>query len=455
MSDVFIPRGYVSKTFWPVEKSSIPSENLDEPDLTEIQPFSVYHLDHPHVIRKRSGHFGASPRCRASATDSLDLTRKVLQPAINYDVVEVFKKYISVFRDATENIVSNMHTEPFTSCATSDELNVENMVFKACSDALEHCKSLFDTRTPVNQPKSKIAKIQNAGSGKGQQQTSIASSLPGWMVMKRVPSPDFPWTKRLAKHSPRRSLSPTPRSAKRGKATPRRYGSPQQGGREPLSRDNWDPDKLNTDTKFIMGTRANKALGLGATRGRIYMKHPELFKYSSDPDDKKWMVKNNCMLATGGKNTFIMIADNIFDLIDNEYKDSPHIMREELQVFTLPEFILQKMRALMIKEKKLTQKLTRKTASPAPPRSEVLVVKEEHTSVKSYQNHQQRVGQTSPRHSTRPAAERAAAAICASSEEMDETSNGRVTFTRQSDAESLSGYSDSEPDRTGRSHATG
>lgn len=445
MTDVFVPRGYVSKTFWPVEKSSTTSIDQIETDSVEIQPFSVYPLDHPHVIRKRSGHFGASPRCRASATESIDLTRIVLQPAINHDIVEIFKKYISVFRDAAENISANMKIEPFTSYATSDELNVENLVFKACSDALEHCKSLFDTRTQIRPPKSKVPKVQNVGSTKDQQQTTIASSLPGWMVMKRVPSPDFPWTKRLAKHSPRRSLSPTPRSTKKGKGTPtRRYGSPQHGTREPLTRENWYPDKLTTETKFIMGTRANKALGLGATRGRIYMKHPDLFKYSSDPDDKKWMVKNNCMLATGGKNTFIMIADNIFDLIENEYKDSPHIMREELQVFTLPEFILQKMRALMIKEKKLSQKLARKTASPSVARPEIAIIKEEYTA----QSPQRRAGEMSPRHSTRPAAERAAAAICASSEEMDEGGNERIAFTGQSDVESLSGYSDSEVDKT-------
>lgn len=47
-----------------------------------------------------------------------------------------------------------------------------------------------------------------------------------------------------------------------------------------FSMSQWDPSSLTTESSFVMGTRANKALGLGATRGRIYMKHPELFKVS-------------------------------------------------------------------------------------------------------------------------------------------------------------------------------
>lgn len=176
---------------------------------------------------------------------------------------------------------------------------------------------------------------------------------------------------------------------------------------------------MTLETRFVMGTRANKALGLGATRGRIYMKHPDLFKYSSDPEDKKWMIKNNCMLATGGKNTFIMIADNIFDLLENEYKDSPHLMPEEMQVFTLPEFILQKMRALMIKEKKAAQKMmikadsTVSTAIKTEPVQHRLpaggkVGMKVQKPPPEYNSHQ---------HPKRHAAERAAAAITASSEE--------------------------------------
>ena len=41
---------------------------------------------------------------------------------------------------------------------------------------------------------------------------------------------------------------------------------------------NWKPDRLDGETLFILGSKANKALGYGQTRGRLYIKHPELFK---------------------------------------------------------------------------------------------------------------------------------------------------------------------------------
>ncbi|KAL3220761.1 hypothetical protein MRX96_005202 [Rhipicephalus microplus] len=51
------------------------------------------------------------------------------------------------------------------------------------------------------------------------------------------------------------------------------------------------PCKLKADA-------ANKALGLGATRGRLYIKHPEVFKYSGDQEDKQWLYEHNQMPAT-------------------------------------------------------------------------------------------------------------------------------------------------------------
>ena len=34
----------------------------------------------------------------------------------------------------------------------------------------------------------------------------------------------------------------------------------------------WEAGRLATDTLFILGSRANKALGFGQTRGRLYIK---------------------------------------------------------------------------------------------------------------------------------------------------------------------------------------
>ena len=113
----------------------------------------------------------------------------------------------------------------------------------------------------------------------------------------------------------------------------------------------WDHNKLNIHTKFIMGARANKALGLPAARGRIYRKHPELFKYAGDKDDRKWMVDNQCMEGRR-KNAYIMIADQVLELLEEtEYKDSPHAIPEKMQFFNLPQFCINKMKEFMIEKK--------------------------------------------------------------------------------------------------------
>uniref|UniRef100_A0A8C7UME1 Deoxynucleotidyltransferase terminal-interacting protein 1 n=1 Tax=Oncorhynchus mykiss TaxID=8022 RepID=A0A8C7UME1_ONCMY len=63
----------------------------------------------------------------------------------------------------------------------------------------------------------------------------------------------------------------------------------------------WDPSRLNEGSTFVLGSRANKALGMGGTRGRIYIKHADLFKYAADAQDKHWLAERQHMRATGGK----------------------------------------------------------------------------------------------------------------------------------------------------------
>ena len=56
-----------------------------------------------------------------------------------------------------------------------------------------------------------------------------------------------------------------------------------------------------------------QALGFGQTRGRLYIKHPELFKYSGDQTDKEWLAKANFMATTGGKVGDHDVNDNLDD----------------------------------------------------------------------------------------------------------------------------------------------
>ncbi|ESO96285.1 hypothetical protein LOTGIDRAFT_144108, partial [Lottia gigantea] len=108
----------------------------------------------------------------------------------------------------------------------------------------------------------------------------------------------------------------------------------------------WDPERLALDTLFVMGARANKALGLGNTRGRLYIKHPDVFKYSGDQDDKQWLYEHHLMPATGGK-AYMLIVEDIKDLAEtDEYRDGALLMHE-LNGFAVPEWMISKMKLQM------------------------------------------------------------------------------------------------------------
>lgn len=63
-----------------------------------------------------------------------------------------------------------------------------------------------------------------------------------------------------------------------------------------------------------------RSLGFGATRGRLYIKHPELFKYCGDQEDKAWLHEHSLMPATGGK-AYMMIVEDILETAQlPEYK---------------------------------------------------------------------------------------------------------------------------------------
>jgi deoxynucleotidyltransferase terminal-interacting protein 1 len=61
-------------------------------------------------------------------------------------------------------------------------------------------------------------------------------------------------------------------------------------------------------------------MGFGPTRGRLYMKHQEIFRYSGDSEDKEWLVRHSLMPPTGQK-AFVMIVDDIIELTNTpEYR---------------------------------------------------------------------------------------------------------------------------------------
>ncbi|KAL3308253.1 Deoxynucleotidyltransferase terminal-interacting protein 1, partial [Cichlidogyrus casuarinus] len=113
--------------------------------------------------------------------------------------------------------------------------------------------------------------------------------------------------------------------------------------------------KMTGSTKFLLGSTANSMLGLATARGRIYSKHPELFRYHCDADDKEWLVTSSKMTSHGVK-AYLMLLEELLDLAnqDSAYgntllakSDNAQQMRQQNddEIFTLPPWLLDKVRA--------------------------------------------------------------------------------------------------------------
>nr|XP_049590813.1 deoxynucleotidyltransferase terminal-interacting protein 1 isoform X3 [Syngnathus scovelli] len=110
----------------------------------------------------------------------------------------------------------------------------------------------------------------------------------------------------------------------------------------------WEPSRLNESSTFVLGSRANKALGMGGTRGRIYIKHADLFKYAADTRDKQWLAERHHMRATGGKMAYLLIEEDVQDLArGDDYKDCPDVKLEEMKPFSVPLWMVEKMQRAM------------------------------------------------------------------------------------------------------------
>lgn len=242
---------------------------------------------------------------------SMDLLRAVLQPSFNDDIMAVFRKYNKFFEKAAENVKENV----------GEEVQTELLVKEACRNVLEHAKQMFPE-----------AEVKKAGS-----EVSVKRS--------RVTDEDY-----IQSGSPfpkKRKTRPGPSAG--GSDRPH-FSTQVKPKAEPLKKEGprWDPARLSEGSTFVLGSRANKALGMGGTRGRIYIKHSDLFKYAADAKDKQWLAERHHMRATGGKMAYLLIEEDIQDLSrSDEYKDCPDVRMDELKPFSVPQWMVEKMQRSM------------------------------------------------------------------------------------------------------------
>ncbi|XP_066481045.1 deoxynucleotidyltransferase terminal-interacting protein 1 isoform X2 [Tiliqua scincoides] len=245
---------------------------------------------------------------------SMELLRAVLQPSINEDIQAVFGKYMKFFQKAAGNVRENV----------GDEVDAEQLVQETCRSCLEQAKLLFCKKSVPRLP----------------------HEVP---VVKRIRPVEEELSQQGSPIPRKRKGRPPGQSQANERAT---SGASVWKSKtcEPLQRDGpkWDPLRITDSSTFVLGSRANKALGMGGTRGRLYIKHPHLFKYAADPQDKHWLAEQQHMRATGGKMAYLLLEEDIQDLAtSNEYRGSLDLKLDELKPFVPPPWMTTKMRKYM------------------------------------------------------------------------------------------------------------
>lgn len=241
------------------------------------------------MIKHRQIHRrGRRSHMTVSYTDpqvSMDLLRAVLQPSFNDDIMAVFRKYHKFFEKAAENVKENV----------GDDVQTDQLIREACRNVLEHAKQLFPE-----------GEVKRAGSE---------------VAIKRSRTADEDYIQRGSPLPKKRRTRPG--LAVVSSDRPHTFSTQVKLKSDPIKREGpkWDPSRLNEGSTFVLGSRANKALGMGGTRGRIYIKHADLFKYAADAKDKQWLAERHHMRATGGKMAYLLIEEDIQDLSrSDEYK---------------------------------------------------------------------------------------------------------------------------------------
>lgn len=278
----------------------------------------------------------AMARCRSAILSdpkqAMELLRTLVQPLIDADVAAVMRKYVDAyFRPAVTNARKNLGEE-----------NVgERLLEDVCLTAIDRAKEALRVAVKLDFqelcPTTMVSGLVNSVAVK--RKASANSNGPLAAVAKR-------------KKKRRKKASNDEESSNSSSQPPPKPCTDvilvSKSGR-PVRRDGpkWDPGRLTEETLFILGSRANKALGYGQTRGRLYIKHPELFKYSGDQEDKEWLAKNQLMSTTGGK-AYLMVLEDILELAQSaDMSSHPRHQPGELVGFHAPASLLGKMRCFM------------------------------------------------------------------------------------------------------------
>lgn len=188
----------------------------------------------------------AMARSRSSTLNdpkrALDLIRSLIQSEINSKIHQVMLDYVTrFFEPALKNMQRNLGAENVSS----------RLLEEVCVNALDHSKLIFSF------PKSEIESDDNKFmmTPKHSLKRKLKSEFNERPRKRFFPGPD--------KESPTTDLILI---SKQGQPV-RREG------------EKWDPKRITTETLFVLGSKASRALRLSHGCSRLCIKHPNLFRF--------------------------------------------------------------------------------------------------------------------------------------------------------------------------------
>jgi len=279
-------------------------------------PFNMTARNFPKQRRhKQSTNSFLARKNKARTTtprEALDAVRAALQPTLNVEIEKVLESYQEMFRMAAYNIADNLKET-----VTEDHVN---FVLR-CS--LEEAKKMFKL------------------SDEDEETASIS-----------VQKPLTPARNVIIKKNKMQLRRDVRKASQEGKQ------------KDNFNYPTWTESHLTASVEIIMGFKAQKILGFASQRGRLYVRHPRLFRYLADNEDKEYLSKRGHLPTNAGK-SYLMLADDVRLLATShpDYKDNLGIKAEDIKGFTIPEYMLKKMRTCM-KKQALIQRVRKSIDSP-------------------------------------------------------------------------------------------
>ncbi|XP_074595980.1 deoxynucleotidyltransferase terminal-interacting protein 1 [Brevipalpus obovatus] len=283
-----------------------------------------------------------------STAKSLNILRQTLQNSINKDIQNVIQKYIDTFfRPSIANLKKNFGNNSVS----------EQHLQAVCRNILEEAKRMYQgpqqgNLTAANSPLN-CELTDNGSDNENNSQQQTSSGKRRGHIDCESDSESNPLNSHLKSLSvKKKKFKSTPLVNKVLSKVGRAPGKLQSKGyaSDMVVREGpkWDSNRLSVETKFVLGSKANKALGFGATRGRLYTKHADVFRYIGDQEDKQWLHERGLMPPAGGR-AYLIIKEDIEDLLESEeYKNAPGVEVESMgNGFTVPDNMIQKMKRVM------------------------------------------------------------------------------------------------------------